>query len=77
MLFAKAGHCDPVLWYMNWGTLVYKLMNRTVMHNPIALRKTKIVYKFGLSGCNMVKWQFFVNIFKVNSTHSILTVQFM
>ena len=32
---------------------VKKLYGTTL--NPIALRKTKIVYNFGLSECNMVK----------------------
>ena len=29
-------------------------MNSTFHFNPIALRKAKIVYNFGLSECNMV-----------------------
>ena len=36
--------------------------------NPIALRKAKIVYNFGLSECNRVKDAFsFVDIIRANS----------
>ena len=35
--------------------VVHKILLRLNKFNPIALRKAKIVYNFGLSGCNRVK----------------------
>ena len=38
--------------------------NESEKFNPTALRKTKLVYNFGLSECNRIKTQTLMHIFK-------------
>ena len=46
-------------------TEIYEMVMLTkgLLFNPIALRKAKIVYNFGLSECNRVKNSFFLSFF--------------
>ena len=52
--FSKQFECCILALHIFTRLLYNEYLNRTAF-NPIALRKTKIAYNFGLSECNRVK----------------------
>ena len=65
--------CPYSVTGMTWLTVNIKTTGRSYhQDNPIALRKAKIVYNFGLSECNRVK----VNVHTLNGSNSAILSYF-